>query len=198
MTGDATVFFNLNHRLQRHRFGLNDVEIVNPGMLSKTPTITRSTLHGTTPFPTAQRQPRGGESGARRYVDMKLEITFVQVEAGEHTVYTRIIEEGVEIDDARYFDLPVKVVIRNMLFHNAWKSRTRRRSLASRPAKEPRVPHQQSKQHPPQCRDSPRPARRLGRRYSGHIESTRQRFLIINLPAYSSKDFSVPRSPLTT
>ena len=46
------------------------------------------------------------------YMDLELEITLRgQVEAGVHTVYTRIIEEGVDVEDARYFDLPVKVLI---------------------------------------------------------------------------------------
>ena len=53
------------------------------------------------------------------YIDMKLDIVLRgQVEAGEHTVYTRIIEEGVDIDDARYFDLPVKIVIQEEVIPN--------------------------------------------------------------------------------
>jgi len=48
------------------------------------------------------------------YVDLRLDIQLNgQVEAGEHIIYTRIIEEGVEEEnDPRQFDLPVKVIIK--------------------------------------------------------------------------------------
>lgn len=51
---------------------------------------------------------------AEGYVDLRLDIQLNgQVEAGEHIVYTRIVEEGVEEEnDPRQFDLPVKVIIK--------------------------------------------------------------------------------------
>jgi hypothetical protein len=35
-----------------------------------------------------------------------------QIEAGNHTVYVGIIEDGVDDDEARYFDMPVTVVVK--------------------------------------------------------------------------------------
>ena len=51
---------------------------------------------------------------ADEYVDIRIGVQLNgQVEAGEHIVYTRIIEEGVEEEnEPRYFDLPVKVIIK--------------------------------------------------------------------------------------
>jgi hypothetical protein len=46
------------------------------------------------------------------YVDLKLDMSLrSKVEAGNHTVYVRVIEEGVDSDEARYFDLPVTVQV---------------------------------------------------------------------------------------
>ena len=46
------------------------------------------------------------------YVDLKLDIGLLsEVEAGNHTIYTRIIEEGVDAETARYFDLPVVIEV---------------------------------------------------------------------------------------
>ena len=48
------------------------------------------------------------------YVDLRLDIQLNgQVEAGEHIIYTRIVEEGVqEENEPRQFDLPVKVIVK--------------------------------------------------------------------------------------
>lgn len=48
-----------------------------------------------------------------QYADLKLDIALGDnVEAGNHTVYVRVVEEGVDAQDARYFDLPVTVEVR--------------------------------------------------------------------------------------
>ena len=50
------------------------------------------------------------ESG--NYADIELEIDLPSnVEAGNHTIYLQIREEGVESSEARYFDLPVTVEV---------------------------------------------------------------------------------------
>jgi hypothetical protein len=47
-----------------------------------------------------------------KYVDLKLDIGLLSgVEAGNHTIYTRIVEEGVDAETARYFDLPVVIEV---------------------------------------------------------------------------------------
>ena len=50
---------------------------------------------------------------ADEHVDIKLDLTLrSKVEAGFHTVYVRVIEEGVDSEEARYFDLPITVEVR--------------------------------------------------------------------------------------
>jgi uncharacterized membrane protein len=47
-----------------------------------------------------------------QYVDLKIEMTVrQQVEAGLHTIYMQVAEEGDSEDDLRYFDLPLTVDI---------------------------------------------------------------------------------------
>ena len=49
---------------------------------------------------------------ANETYDLELAITMTeQVLAGNHTLYLRVIEEGVDSDDARYFDLPVVIKV---------------------------------------------------------------------------------------
>ena len=46
-------------------------------------------------------------------LDLRLDVTLRdQVEAGNHTIYVGIIEDGVDDDEARYFDMPVTVVVK--------------------------------------------------------------------------------------
>ena len=48
------------------------------------------------------------------HVDVKLDLTLrTKVEAGFHTIFVRVIEEGVDSEEARYFDLPVTVEVRD-------------------------------------------------------------------------------------
>ena len=49
---------------------------------------------------------------ADTYEDIVLGIMLPEnVEAGNQTVYLRVSEEGVDSDEARYFDLPVTVMV---------------------------------------------------------------------------------------
>jgi|TARA_B110000879_G_scaffold49628_1_gene70031 uncharacterized membrane protein len=51
---------------------------------------------------------------ADEHVDIKLDLTLrSKVEAGFHTIYVRVIEEGVDSEEARYFDLPITVEVRD-------------------------------------------------------------------------------------
>jgi len=48
------------------------------------------------------------------HVDIRLDLTLrSKVEAGLHTVYVRVIEEGVESEEARYFDLPITIEVQD-------------------------------------------------------------------------------------
>ncbi len=128
------------------------------------------------------------------YVDMKLEITLRgQVEAGDHTVYTRIIEEGVEIDDARYFDLPVKVVIQEEVIPNRLEITDKTEKSRFSPSEEKNLEYRISNQNNIPLDVVIRLDQPNG--WEGAIRATSSQlgsdFLIINLPAYSSKEFSV-------
>ena len=128
------------------------------------------------------------------YVDMKLDITLRgQVEAGEHTVYTRIIEEGVDIDDARYFDLPVKVVIQEEVVPNRIELTDKTEKSRFAPGESKSLEYRISNQNNIPLDVVIRLDQPDG--WEGAIRATSNQlgsdFLIINLPAYSSKDFSV-------
>ena len=128
------------------------------------------------------------------YVDMRLDITLRgQVEAGEHTVYTRIIEEGVELDDARYFDLPVKVVIGEEVIPQRLEITDKTEKSRFSPNEEKNLEFRISNQNNIPLDVVIRLDQPDG--WQGAIRATSSQlgsdFLIINLPAYSSKDFRV-------
>ena len=128
------------------------------------------------------------------YIDMKLEITLRgQVEAGEHTVYTRIIEEGVDVEDARYFDLPVKVVIQEEVVPNRLEMTDKTEKSRFAPGESKNLEYRISNQNNIPLDVVIRLDQPAG--WEGAIRATSSQqgsdFLIINLPAYSSKDFSV-------
>jgi hypothetical protein len=128
------------------------------------------------------------------YADMKLEITLRgQVEAGVHTIYTRIIEEGVELEDARYFDLPVKVVIQEEVVPGRIEITDKTEKSRFAPSEEKNLEYRISNQNNIPLDVVIRLDQPEG--WEGAIRATSSQlgsdFLILNLPAYSSKDFSV-------
>jgi hypothetical protein len=128
------------------------------------------------------------------YADLKLEITLRgQVEAGVHTIYTRIIEEGVELDEARYFDLPVKVVIREEVVPGRIEITDKTEKSRFAPSEEKNLEYRISNQNNIPLDVVIRLDQPEG--WDGAIRATSSQlgsdFLILNLPAYSSKDFSV-------
>ena len=128
------------------------------------------------------------------YIDMRLDITLRgQVEAGDHTIYTRIIEEGVDIDDARYFDLPVKVVIQEEVIPNRLEITDKSERSRFSPSEEQTLRYDISNQNNIPLDVVIRLDQPDG--WEGAIRATSSQlgsdFLIINLPAYSSKEFSV-------
>ena len=108
-------------------------------------------------------------------------------------MYTRIIEEGVEIDDARYFDLPVKVVIKEEVIPNRLELTDKTEKSRFSPSEEKNLEYRISNQNNIPLDVVIRLDQPDG--WEGAIRATSSQlgsdFLIINLPAYSSKDFSV-------
>ena len=128
------------------------------------------------------------------YSDMKLEITLRgQVEAGVHTIYTRIIEEGVDLEDARYFDLPVKVLIQEEVVPGRIEITDKTERSRFTPDEEKVLEYRISNQNNIPLDVVIRLDQPDG--WTGAIRATSSQlgsdFLILNLPAYSSKDFRV-------
>ncbi len=128
------------------------------------------------------------------YSDMKLEITLRgQVEAGVHTIYTRIIEEGVDLEEARYFDLPVKVLIQEEVVPGRIEITDKTERSRFTPDEEKVLEYRISNQNNIPLDVVIRLDQPDG--WTGAIRATSSQlgsdFLILNLPAYSSKDFRV-------
>ncbi len=196
VAGDATVFYNLRITDSSNEgTGTTTWKIVNPRDVARnadnnpkytawTYTISNGSNNN---LVAVNLQPD-------EYVDMKLEITLRgQVEAGVHTVYTRIIEEGVDLEDARYFDLPVKVEIREEVIVGRIEitDKTEKSRFAPSEAKnlEYRISNQNNIPLAVVIRLS------QPNDWEGSIRATSSQlgsdFLILTLPAYSYKDFSV-------
>ena len=128
------------------------------------------------------------------YVDATLDIVVNgQMEAGEHTVYTRIIEEGVETEDARYFDLPVKILIKEEVIAGKIEITDKTEKSRFSPGEQKNLEYRISNQNNVALGVVIRLDQPQG--WDGTIRTTSNQlgadFLIITLPAYSSKDFSV-------
>ena len=128
------------------------------------------------------------------YADMRLDITVRgQIEAGEHTIYTRIVEEGVDTDEARYFDLPVKIVIREDVVENRIEITDKTEKSRFAPGEEQNLDFRVSNQNNIALDVVIRLDQPEG--WEGNIRATSSQlgsdFLILNLPAYAYRDFSV-------
>ena len=123
------------------------------------------------------------------------------VEAGNHTVYVRVVEEGVDAQDARYFDLPVTVQVREdvqpgrLVITDASSSLVRFTSGEFQTvefiiANENNVPLDVVI-----TLEEPNGWTALIRASSDQVGGN---FLLLTLPAYSSKDFSLAITPPDT
>ena len=135
-----------------------------------------------------------------QYADLKLDVTIGdKVEAGNHTVYVRVVEEGVDAQDARYFDLPVTVQVREdvqpgRLEITDTSSSVVRFTSGEFQTVEYSIDNQNNipldvvitLENEPQGWDV------LVRASS---DQTGGSFLLLTLPAYSSKDFSLAITP---
>lgn len=134
-----------------------------------------------------------------QYADLKLDLTLGDnVEAGNHTVYVRVVEEGVDAQDARYFDLPVTIQVREdvqpgrLVITDASSSLVRFTSGEFQTVEfiidnENNVPLDVVI-----TLEEPEGWASLIRASSDQAGGT---FLLLTLPAYSSKDFSLAITP---
>lgn len=129
------------------------------------------------------------------YVDIRLGVQLNgQVEAGEHIVYTRIIEEGVEEEnEPRYFDLPVKIIIKEDVVAGRIEITAKTEASRFSSGEEKNLEFKITNQNNVELDvvillDEP-----LG--WDGAIRATSNQlgsdFLILKLSAYESKDFSL-------
>ena len=132
------------------------------------------------------------ESGS--YADVELEIELPSnVEAGNHTVYLQIREEGVESSEERYFDLPVTVEVSEEVQPGnlpiTQKSEFTRFSSEEKKSIEFRISNDNNVQLDVFIElEEPEG-------WEGEISASSTQvgggFLFLTLPAYSSKDFFV-------
>lgn len=128
------------------------------------------------------------------YVDLRLDIELRdEVEAGDHTIYTRIIEEGVDSDDARYFDLPVKVNIKEDVVPGRLEIVPKSEASRFAPGEDKNIEYRITNQNNIPLDvvitlDQPEGWDGVIRATSNQLGSN---FLLLSLPAYSSKNFSV-------
>jgi hypothetical protein len=128
------------------------------------------------------------------YVDLKLDIGLLsEVEAGNHTIYTRVIEEGVDAEIARYFDLPVVIEVQKDVragrLEVTQKSENTRFSPQETKNIEFRIDNQNNVPLDVVITlDEPT-------NWDGLIRASSDQaggpFIILHLPAYSNRDFSV-------
>ncbi|MCS5533406.1 MAG: hypothetical protein NZ736_04030 [Candidatus Poseidoniaceae archaeon] len=128
------------------------------------------------------------------YVDLKLDVGLLsEVEAGNHTIYTRVIEEGVDANIARYFDLPVVIEVQKDVragrLEVTQKSENTRFSPQETKNIEFRIDNQNNVPLDVVITlDEPTDWDGLIRASSDQAGGP---FIILHLPAYSNKDFSV-------
>jgi hypothetical protein len=114
----SSMYYNMRITDSSDTLGQTRWRIINPADLernSETPDG-NDTNYGTWDYELSN----GTESNivvinleADEHADIKLDMKLSpKVEAGFHTVYVRIIEENVDSEEARYFDLPITVEVR--------------------------------------------------------------------------------------
>jgi uncharacterized membrane protein len=128
------------------------------------------------------------------YSDINVDVTLPSnVEAGNHTIYVQIREEGVDSDEARYFDLPLTVEVNEDVQPGnlpiTQKSEFTRFSSEEKKSIEFRITNDNNVEldvfielEEPEGWDG---------EITASSSQAGQGFLFVTLPAYSSKDFFV-------
>jgi hypothetical protein len=129
-----------------------------------------------------------------KYVDLKLDIGLLsEVEAGNHTIYTRIVEEGVDAESARYFDLPVVIEVQKDVRAGRLEVTQKGKETRFSPDETKNIEFKIDNQNNVPLEivitlDEPSNWEGVIRASS---DQTGGPFIILNLPAYSTRDFSV-------
>jgi hypothetical protein len=129
-----------------------------------------------------------------KYVDLKLDIGLLsEVEAGNHTIYTRIVEEGVDAESARYFDLPVVIEVQKDVRAGRLEVTQKGKETRFSPDETKNIEFKIDNQNNVPLEvvitlDEPTNWEGVIRASS---DQTGGPFIILNLPAYSTRDFSV-------
>ena len=129
-----------------------------------------------------------------KYVDLKLDIGLLsEVEAGNHTIYTRVIEEGVDASTARYFDLPVVIEVQKDVRAGRLEVTQKGKETRFSPDETKNIEFKIDNQNNVPLEvvltlDEPT-------NWEGVIRASSDQpggpFIILQLPAYSARDFSV-------
>ena len=133
-----------------------------------------------------------------KYVDLKLDIGLLsEVEAGNHTIYTRIVEEGVDAESARYFDLPVVIEVQKDVRAGRLEVTQKGKETRFSPDETKNIEFKIDNQNNVPLEivitlDEPSNWEGVIRASSDQTGGT---FLLLTLPAYSSKDFSLAITP---
>ncbi len=129
-----------------------------------------------------------------RYVDLKLDIGLLsEVEAGNHTIYTRIVEEGVDAESARYFDLPVVIEVQKDVRAGRLEVTQKGKETRFSPDETRNIEFKIDNQNNVPLDvvitlDEPTGWEGVIRASSDQLGGP---FIILTLPAYSTRDFSV-------
>jgi len=129
-----------------------------------------------------------------KYVDLKLDIGLLsEVEAGNHTIYTRIIEEGVDAESARYFDLPVVIEVQKDVRAGRLEVTQKGKETRFSPDETKNIEFKIDNQNNVALDvvitlDEPTDWEGIIRVSSDQVGGP---FIILHLPAYSTRDFSV-------
>ncbi|MBT5255416.1 MAG: hypothetical protein HOL72_06600 [Euryarchaeota archaeon] len=128
------------------------------------------------------------------YVDVKLSIDLLpEVESGNHTIYTRVIEQGVDAEVARYFDLPVVIEVEKDVRAGRLEVTQKSENTYFAPDETKNIEFRIDNQNNVPLDvvitlDEP-----TG--WDGLIRASSEQaggpFIILHLPAYTNKDFSV-------
>ena len=129
-----------------------------------------------------------------KYVDLKLDIGLLsEVEAGNHTIYTRIVEEGVDSESARYFDLPVVIEVQKDVRAGRLEVTQKGKETRFSPDETKNIEFKIDNQNNVPLDvvitlDEPTGWEGVIRASSDQLGGP---FIILHLPAYSARDFSV-------
>ena len=200
---DSSVYYNLRITDSTEGLGQTTWRIINPSDLERnTEEPEGSPMYGTWDYEISN----GTESNMvvvyleqDEYVDLKLDMTLGKnVEAGLHTVFVRVIEEGVDSEEARYFDLPVTVEVREEVVAGRITitdssseiiqfESNQQRNLNYKISNDNNIPLDVVI-----TLDEPNGWTGVIRASSDQAGGS---FLLLTLPAYSDKDFSVSMTP---